>query len=132
MAESRDLDRRVDGSLLYDLYGALLTQRQRQIWQLYWQEDWSLAEISQAVGVSRAAVHDALERSWAQLHAYDRKLGLVAEHRRRTAALHRLRQALERAPRESSWWAEAVAAWTALAQEEGLEGEGWGEEGSDV
>ncbi|MCL6563376.1 MAG: RNA polymerase subunit sigma-70 [Firmicutes bacterium] len=124
------MHRRVDGSLLYDLYGALLTERQRQIWQLYWQEDWSLAEISRAVGVSRAAIYDALERSWEQLDAYDRKLGLLAEHRRRVEALQRLKAALDQAPAEAGWRQEAMAAWAALAREEGLEERG--EEGSDV
>jgi len=39
---------RVDAALFFDMYGELLTAHQQEIWQLYYLEDWSLAEISQA------------------------------------------------------------------------------------
>ena len=44
--------------LLLDCYGTLLTDRQRQMIQLYYDEDLSLGEIAQIIGISRQAVRD--------------------------------------------------------------------------
>ena len=48
---------------LYDIYGSLLTKRQQEILQLYFQEDFSYAEISEELSISRAAVLDAVHRN---------------------------------------------------------------------
>ncbi|MBX5466229.1 MAG: YlxM family DNA-binding protein [Firmicutes bacterium] len=125
MGTQRAVAQRVDRSLLFDLYGPLLTERQRQVWSLYWHEDWSLGEISEAVGVSRAAVHDTLERAWQLLQWYETRLGMASEHQRRVAALERLAAALGRAPADWPGRTEAWQAWEQLAREEGLEGGGY-------
>lgn len=49
-------------SLLYDFYGALLTEKQRQVMALYHEENLSLSEIGQEFGISRQAVHDTLKK----------------------------------------------------------------------
>ena len=49
-------------SLLYDFYGALLTKRQREVMELYHEENLSLAEIADEFGISRQGVHDALQK----------------------------------------------------------------------
>ena len=64
-------------SLLYDFYGQLLTQKQRNIVEMYTQENLSLAEISEEIGISRQAVHDALRKGRKSLEKYEEKLGLV-------------------------------------------------------
>ena len=64
-------------SLLCDFYGELLTERQRQITELYVQENFTLGEIAGELGISRQAVHDALRSGQRSLAGYEEKLGLV-------------------------------------------------------
>ena len=77
---------------LYERYGALLTDHQREVVDLYLRSDWSLAEIAAHHGTSRAAVHDIVRRSTRALQDYERRLGLLAESARRRRAL----EAMER------------------------------------
>ena len=65
-------------SLLYDFYGALLTDRQREVMELYHEENLSLAEIADEMSISRQGVHDALKKAKRALMNYEQKLGLVA------------------------------------------------------
>jgi predicted DNA-binding protein YlxM (UPF0122 family) len=67
----------VRAGLLFDFYGGLLTQKQRKAMELYFLEDWSLAEIAAETDVSRQAVHDLLHRSERLMEAYEVKLGLM-------------------------------------------------------
>ena len=64
-------------SLLYDFYGELLTERQREVLELYNAENLSLAEIAEEFGISRQGVHDALHKAQKALEDYEYKLGLV-------------------------------------------------------
>jgi predicted DNA-binding protein YlxM (UPF0122 family) len=68
---------------LYERYGALLTDHQREVVDLYLRSDWSLAEIADHQGTSRAAVHDIVRRSTSAMQEYERRLGLLAESARR-------------------------------------------------
>ena len=79
---------------LYERYGALLTEHQRGVMDLYLRSDWSLAEIASHQGTSRAAVHDLLRRSTRALHDYEKRLGLLAESARRRRALDALEREL--------------------------------------
>ena len=79
---------------LYERYGALLTPHQRGILDLHLRSDWSLAEIAQHEGTSRAAVHDLLRRSRTALDEYEKRLGLLAEAQRRRRELEALEQEL--------------------------------------
>ena len=67
-------------SLLYDYYGALLSERQREVFELYHEENLSLSEIAQSLDVSRQAVHISLGKARDGLEAFEEKLGLVAKH----------------------------------------------------
>lgn len=80
----------IRANLLVDFYGSLLTDHQREIWHLYFAEDWSLAEIGTTLGVSRAAVADVVDRTGALLTEYERKLGLIAGSHARQHKLSRL------------------------------------------
>jgi predicted DNA-binding protein YlxM (UPF0122 family) len=77
-------------SLLYDYYGGLLGERQGRIFSLYHEDDLSLSEIAELMGVTRQGVHDALKRAEARLGAYEEKLGLVGKHEAWLAALERI------------------------------------------
>src|ERR1700693_5050198 len=72
---------------LYERYGALLTDHQKEVVDLYLRSDWSLAEIAKHQGTSRAAVHDIVRRSTLALQEYERRLGLLSEAARRRRAV---------------------------------------------
>ena len=67
--------------LLFDFYGEMLTDKQKEMFDLYYNEDLSLAEISEHVGITRQGVSDALKKARVQLEDYENKLGLAARYR---------------------------------------------------
>lgn len=67
--------------VLRDLYENLLPPRQRQVMNLKFDEDLSLSEISERLGISRQACEDALKRGQRALMSYERKLGLLRRFR---------------------------------------------------
>lgn len=67
----------VQVALLYDFYGQLLTDKQRDIVDMYYNNDLSLGEISEQKGISRQGVHDSLKRAEKTLNNFEEKLGLV-------------------------------------------------------
>ena len=69
-------------SLLLDFYGELLTEKQREYTELYYNENLSLSEIAENDGISRQAVRDALLRAEAVLRDTEEKTGLLARHRK--------------------------------------------------
>ena len=71
------VDEIAKASLLYDFYGALLTEKQRQVMALYHEENLSLSEIAQEFGISRQAVHDTLKKAEQALEDYENKLNLI-------------------------------------------------------
>ena len=75
-------------SLLYDYYGQLLGDSQREVMDLYHEDDLSLAEIAEELGQTRQGVHYTLKKAEAALERYEDKLGLIraAADRERTAA----------------------------------------------
>lgn len=64
-------------TLLYDFYGELLTQKQKQVYELYYQNDLSLSEIGVELSTSRQAVRDLLLRTEKILVGYEDKLHLM-------------------------------------------------------
>ena len=86
---------------LYDVYGALLTERQRICLELHFLQDWSLGEIAAEFGVSRQAVNDILRRSEETLEEYELALNLLKQETQRTARLNRARSLLTESIREN-------------------------------
>ena len=72
-----DLEKMVEICLLFEQYKALLTDKQREIVSLYYEENYSLGEISENLNVSRQGVYDTLKRSEKILRDYEKKLHLV-------------------------------------------------------
>lgn len=64
-------------SLLYDFYGELLTDHQKEIYEDFILNDLSLGEIAQDRGISRQGVHDLVKRCDKTLNSYEEKLHLV-------------------------------------------------------
>lgn len=64
---------------LLDLYGQLLTEKQRDMLELYYNDDLSLAEIAEHYEISRQGVHDSIKRGEESLEEYERVLGLNAQ-----------------------------------------------------
>ena len=62
---------RLETNVLFDIYGQLLTERQREICSLYYEEDFSYSEIAEELSISRAAVQDSLKKSLNQLQKYE-------------------------------------------------------------
>ncbi len=63
--------------LLLDCYGELLTERQRDVAELYFNEDLSLTEIAEARGITRQAVRDSIRHSQQSLLELEEKLGMA-------------------------------------------------------
>lgn len=68
--------KRLDMVYLYDLYAPLLNDRQREILDLYYNEDQSLAEISENVGITRQGVRSYIVKSESLLEGFEKALGL--------------------------------------------------------
>ena len=68
-------------SLLYDFYGGLLTEKQSEFLRLYFEENYTLAEIAEDNGLSRQGVYDAVAKAQKKLVSFEEKLGLVARFR---------------------------------------------------
>lgn len=71
------MEKIVEHGLLYDFYGELLTEHQRQIYEDAVYNDMSLAEIADIQGISRQGVHDLIKRCDRALESYEQKLHLV-------------------------------------------------------
>ena len=83
-------------SLLYDFYGELLTERQREVLELYNEENLSLAEIAEEFGISRQGVHDALHKAQKALEEYERKLGLVERFSATSEAISKISSQIDK------------------------------------
>ena len=101
-------------SLLFDFYGDLLTEKQRDCFELYCNQDLTLAEIAELMGVSRQGVHDAVSRAEAQLLRMEEVTHCLRIQRRDAAVaaeLDRLAAALtDRDPERLPETAAAIAA----------------------
>lgn len=70
----------VEMLLLFDYYGDMLTERQRMCLDLRYNQDLSLAEIAEELGVSRQGVHDNIIRAEAHLQKMEAKTGCVRRY----------------------------------------------------
>lgn len=64
-------------TMLFDFYGELLTERQKEFFDLYYNEDLSLAEIAENAGISRQGVRDVIVRAEAAMQEIEDKTGII-------------------------------------------------------
>ena len=67
-------------SMLFDIYGGLLTDKKKRVMEMYHEDDMSLSEIAEELEVSRAAVHDSLRSAERLLCSYEDELGILADY----------------------------------------------------
>ena len=82
-------------ALLYDFYGDVLTDRQKEFYDLYYNEDLSLGEIAENYGISRQGVRDVIVRAEAYMTEIEDKTGLVKRFMQRTPHLERIEAAAD-------------------------------------
>ena len=71
------LENFVRRTLLYDFYGELLTEHQREVYEAVVLEDYSVSEVAADRGISRQGIHDLVRRVDRLLEGYEERLGLV-------------------------------------------------------
>lgn len=83
-------------TMLFDFYGELLTDRQKEFFDLYYNEDLSLAEIAENYGISRQGVRDVIVRAEAAMTDIEDRTGIIRRFLRSKEAI----AAIEDAARE--------------------------------
>ena len=76
-------------TMLFDFFGDLLTEKQREYFDLYHNEDLSLSEIAEKAGISRQGVYDIIRRAEKSLEEFELKTGIVRRWRSTRAGLER-------------------------------------------
>ena len=89
-----EIDKFVYFNKLYSTYKELLTDKQRDILELYLQEDFSLGEISEELGISRQAVHDSVKRSEQLLNDFESKLSVIERERQLVEKINKIAKML--------------------------------------
>lgn len=77
IAQVIKVDKILEQSLLFDFYGELLTDHQKEIYERFIADDLSLGEIAEEAGISRQGVHDLVKRCNQTLRGYEEKLHLI-------------------------------------------------------
>ena len=75
------VEKLVEVGILFDFYGKLLTEKQYNIVELFYLEDFSLSEIGEELNITRQGVYDTLKRAKEKLYQYEDKLGLASRFR---------------------------------------------------
>ncbi|MDR1805275.1 MAG: DNA-binding protein [Clostridium sp.] len=75
---------------LMDIYGGMLTEKQLDYLNLYYEEDLSLSEIAANEGITRQGVRDAIKRAATQLAEYEQHMRLLAKQEERERALQKI------------------------------------------
>ena len=74
-------------SMLFDFYGDLLTARQREFYDLYYNEDLSLSEIAENYGISRQGVRDVIVRAEAAMSEIEEKTHIIRRFHQSQSAI---------------------------------------------
>ncbi len=83
---------------LLDFYGEILTERKRTVLEYYYNDDLSLAEIADEIGISRQGVRDSIKKGEEELLFLEEKLGLAARFQKYGESVERIRSIAETEP----------------------------------
>ncbi len=86
------LSKKIQLDRLYDIYGPLLTEKQRKVFIMHHERDWSLSEIAEILGMSRQGVHDLFQRAKDRLEELEELLGCLERESRLIEMLERFRR----------------------------------------
>jgi predicted DNA-binding protein YlxM (UPF0122 family) len=89
-------------SLLLDFYGNMLTEKQREVVEFYYNDDLSLSEIAENEGITRQGVRDAIKRAEMQLREMEERLGFVKRTAELRAGLREIYEAADRIKENNS------------------------------
>ena len=76
--------------MLMDFYGSLLTENTLEAMELYYSEDMSLAEIGEALGISRQGAHSFITKGKQQLYEFEEKLGMFSRYKKNREVLEEI------------------------------------------
>lgn len=82
-------------ALLYDFYGDMLTDRQKEFYDLYYNEDLSLAEIAENYGITRQGVRDVIVRAEAVLTELEDKTGIIRRFHKMQGQFAQIQEAVD-------------------------------------
>ena len=89
------MSKNLEVSPLLDYYGGMLTEKQRDLAELYYNEDLSLAEIAELTGITRQGVHDSIKRTESMLLEYEKNIGIARKTAETIELLTSIRQLAE-------------------------------------
>ena len=112
-------DSRLSRSMLLDFYGELLTEKQRTCFDLHYNEDLSLSEIAEMLGISRQGAWDNIRRAEMAMEDVEKKTGLIGRFEENRRTLEQLKDTLEKLDSMTEGQANLLAA-EAAKQVEGL------------
>ena len=95
-------------AMLFDTYGGMLTDKQRECFDMRYNQDLSLGEIGEMLGISRQAVCDNLTRTEALLRKMEENIGCVSRDLRSRRAMKRI---LENAEKLCAYPDDTVSQW---------------------
>lgn len=84
------MEKNIEISLLFDFYGQLLKEQQQQTVTLYYNDDLSLAEIADQLGITRQGVRDSIKRAEKSLYSFEEKLGLLERFQKTERGLYEI------------------------------------------
>ena len=91
------MEKNMELSLLFDFYGELLSEKVRRATELYYNDDLSLSEVAEDMGITRQGVRDLIKRAEGNLYGYEQKLGLYKRFLEMQKGLGSLKDSLVKA-----------------------------------
>lgn len=91
------MEKNMELSLLLDFYGELLSEKVRRATELYYNDDLSLSEVAEDMGITRQGVRDLIKRAEGNLYGYEQKLGLYKRFLEMQKGLGTLKESLVKA-----------------------------------